>query len=332
MKAVRFDTFGTPHEVAHAVDVAEPGAPAAGEVLVEVEAFPINPVDLLTIAGRYATRPTLPAVPGAEALGRVMAIGAGVTHVAPGDRVLMMGRENWVQHKILPAHEAIPARVVADPLQLAMLKVNPPTAKLMLEKFRALQSGDWVIQNAANSGVGTCLIALAKVRGLHTVNVVRREELVTPLQARGADVVVVDGPDLADRVRAASDGAAIGLAIDAVAGDATGRLAECLSPGGTVVNYGLLSGEPCRIGPGEVVFRGITLTGFWLVKALGAMSAVTIIALYADLAARVADGTLRVAVEATYPIDDIQAALAHAGREGRNGKILVTPNGPLGGR
>jgi NADPH:quinone reductase-like Zn-dependent oxidoreductase len=199
----------------------------------------------------------------------------------------------------------------------------------MLSGFVTLSPGDWAIQNAANSGVGVNLIRLAKTRGFKTVNVVRRKELIEPLQAIGADAVLVDGPDLGERVAAATSGAAVRLAIDAVAGQATERLADCLAEDATVVNYGLLSGEACRLRADQTVFKGITLTGFWLAKAMRAMTPADLAALYGDLMPRVADGSLHVAVEATYGLDDVKRALEHAGREGRGGKVLLTPNGPL---
>ena len=327
MKVIQFDAFGAAHQVARVVDFPEPEPPDTGEVLVEVEAFPINPVDLLTIAGSYAVRPPLPAVPGSEALGRVSAVGEGVTHVAAGDRVLMMSRENWVQRKTIKASEAIRIAVDADPLQLAMLKINPPTAYLMLTRYRDLAAGDWLIQNAANSGVGSYLISLAKACGVHTVNIVRRTDLTASLEEQGADVVLVDGPDLAQRVRAVVGDGRMPLAVDAVAGDATGRLAECLSEGGVVVNYGLLSGMPCAVDAHQIVFRGITLTGFWLVKFLTTMPTEEKGSLYAELADRVASGELNVDVESVYAIEDIASALEHAARAKRGGKILVAPNG-----
>ncbi|MGH6920970.1 MAG: zinc-dependent alcohol dehydrogenase family protein [Geminicoccaceae bacterium] len=328
MKQVQFTAFGAPHKVASCVDVPDVGAPADGEVVVDVEAFPINPADLLTITGSYAVRPKLPATLGAEAAGRISARGAGVEDLAVGDRVIVLARDNWCQQRRVPAAQVLKVPAGGDVLQLAMLKVNPATALLMLKSYVPLQPGDWVIQDAANSGVGTNLIRLAKARGIRTVNVVRRPSLVAPLEAIGADVVVVDGDDLAERVRAASAGP-IRLAIDAVGGEAVMRLADCLDEGGTVVNYGLLSAKPCMLGAHQTIFRGITLTGFWLQKALTSMARAELEKLYADLAERVADGTLRVEIEATYPIEQIQEALEHAGREGRSGKILVMPNGPV---
>lgn len=329
MKIIQFASFGTPHEVSQCVDAPDPGAPADDEVVVAVEAFPINPVDLLTIAGLYASRPPLPATPGSEGVGRVVAAGAAVGHVGEGDRVLLVGRANWAQMKTVKGAAVLKLPADVDVLQLAMLKINPATALMMLRDYVSLEPGDWLIQDAANSGVGTNLIRLAKADGVRTVNVVRREALIASLEAMGADVVVIDGDDLAERVAAATDGAPIRLAIDAIAGDAPQRLAQCLAEGGTIVNYGMLSGAPCTISPDQVVFRSITLKGFWLGVMLPHMPADKVAALYADLVGRLADGSLGVAVEATYGIEDIGAALEHAARPGRDGKILVTPNGPV---
>ena len=329
MKQVRFGAFGTPHEVGECAEVADVGAPAPEEVVIEVEAFPINPADLLTMTGGYAVRPQLPATLGAEAVGRIAAVGSEVRQVAAGDRVISLARDNWCQRRRLPAAQVLKVPADADVLQLAMLKVNPATALLMLRGYVSLQPGDWLIQDAANSGVGTNLIRLAKAEGVRTVDVVRRPELISPLQAIGADVVVVDGPDLAEQVREKTGGAPVRLAIDAIGGEVVMRLADCLAEGGTVVNYGLLSGQPCMLGAHHTIFKGITLTGFWLQKQLTAMARPELERLYGELAGRVRRGELEVEVEKTYPIEEIKAALAHAGRPGRSGKILVLPNGPV---
>ena len=87
-------------------------------------------------------------------------------------------------------------------LDAAQLKANPPSAHLMLHNYVDLEPGDWVIQNAANSAVGRHIIRLARTRGCKTVNVVRRESLIAELEAIGADLVLVDGDDLGDRMRA----------------------------------------------------------------------------------------------------------------------------------
>ncbi len=329
MKAVQFAKFGVPHKVARCVEVDDVGAPGVGEVVIEIEAFPINPADLLTIQGRYAVRPKLPALLGAEGVGRITAVGKKVKGVKTGDRVINLGRDNWVQKCRVKHEQVIKVPGNSDVLQLAMLKVNPATAFLLLRNYVQLKAGDWVIQNAANSGVGANLIRLAKAKGIRTANVVRREELIEPLKAIGADVVVVAGKGMTDRVLEQTGNAGIRLAVDAVAGEASMELASCLGDGGTVVNYGLLSGKPCMITAHQTVFRGISLTGFWLAKFLTTTPRKEIEAVYAELLDLVRSGRLRVEVEATYGIEDIQEALDHAAREGRSGKILVTPNGPV---
>lgn len=327
MKSAELTAIGPAEEVVRCIDMPDPGPPGAGEVLVDVVACSINPADILMIEGNYATTPATPCAVGIEGAGTVVAIGAGVIGLKVGDKVMSLGRTNWTQ-RIRDKAEAfvrLPAQV--DLAQAAMLKVNVATAHLMLTRYVDLARGDWVIQDAANSGVGIDVIKLAGAEGLRTVNVVRRRELVEPLQRLGADVVVVDGPDLAQRVAQATGGAQIKLGIDAVAGTAVNRLAQCLAEGGTVVNYGLLSGEPCQIDAFQVVFRDIRLVGFWLAKLMRAMSFAEIQAMYERLSARLLDGTIHVPIEASYPLAQIGDAMAHAKREARGGKVQLRPNG-----
>jgi trans-2-enoyl-CoA reductase len=324
MKCARLSRFGTPSEVIELVDVEDPGAPGDGEVLIDVLACPINPADVLMLEGSYgASPPPLPLTPGAEGLGRIAQAGAGVKHVKAGDLVLVPGPGTWRERIKAPAKAVWALQTKADLHQLAMLRVNPATAYLMLHDYVAAKAGSWVIQNAANSGVGHCLIRLAGQAGVKTINVVRREALVAPLKAYGADVVLVDGPDLDQRARAATGGAPLPLAIDAVGGSATQRLARCVDEKGVVVNYGLLSGEPCMVDARETVFRDVTLRGFWLRRWFGETPPAEIGKLYAKLAALVEDGTLKVEVEKVYPLAEIKVAVAHAAREGRSGKILL---------
>lgn len=314
-----------PEDVIHTVEVEAPRL-QSGQVLVEVLAAPINPSDILTLTGDYGMLPPLPALAGNEGVGRVAELGPDAEGVQVGQTVLLpVGSGTWASHLVTEPRKLIPLPEGADPQQLAMMTVNPPTASLLLSEFVDLKPGDWVIQNAANSGVGGYLVQLARERGIRTVNVVRRDSAVQAVRDAGGDLVLLDGEDLGERVAEATDGAAIRLAIDAVGGHATGHLADCLAEEGTVVNYGLMSGEPCTVSPKALVFRDITLRGFWLAKWFRNSSRDRQKALYADLTRRIANGDLRARVHATFDVEQIKDAVALANRGERDGKVLVVP-------
>jgi trans-2-enoyl-CoA reductase len=304
MKKVEITAYGAPEEVARCIDAPDVGEPGPGEVVFDVLAFPINPADISFCRGSYRLRPPLPATPGAEGLGRVAAVGPDVTGVKPGDLVINMQRENWTQRRRVRAEDAIPIPSGLDPAQAAMLRINPPTALLLLEDHVAVQPGDWVIQNAANSAVGRHVIVLAKARGVRTLNVVRRDDVAGELRDLGADVVLKDGPDLAERVRAATGGAPIRLGIDAVSGEACKRVGDCIT-------------------------EGVNLKGFNLGRGLAKRTPEQVRAIYADLGAKLSDGVLKAPIDAFYPIEGIRGALIRAQQGGRHGKVLVLPNGPL---
>lgn len=329
MKQVVLDRYGPPEEVARCAEVADVGAPNAGEVVFDVLAFPINPADVSFCKGTYRLKPPLPATPGAECIGRVTAVGAGVSHVKPGDLVINLQRENWVQKRRVKGDEVITVPPGMDLRQAAMLRINPPTALLMLTDVVDLTPGDWVIQNVANSAVGRLLIRLARARGLKTMNVVRRDALFGELKALGADACVVDGPNLAVTVKAQTGGAPIRLGLDAVSGQGTARLSSCVTDGGVVCNYGSMTGEDPVMSRSALIAGGQTLVGFILGRALATRSLEQVRAIYADLGGQILEGTLSAPVEKVYPIEQIKAALMHAQRGGRSGKILVAPNGPV---
>lgn len=320
-----------PQDVIEAVPLDKPEL-EVGQVLLELLAAPINPSDVLTLTGQYGILPPLPAIGGNEGVAKVIEHGPGVKDPALGTTVLLpIGIGSWATHMVAEAKTLMPLPDGVDPIQLSMITINPPTASLMLSEFVDLDEGDWVIQNAANSGVGSYLIALAKLRGLKTVNVVRRESLVDPMLSAGADVVlvdgIVDGKSLSERVRAATEGAAIQLGIDAVGGEATGRLGEALAEGATLVNYGAMSGEPCMLSPAIIIFKDVTVRGFWLSKWYRAATPARKNKVFGEIIRLVTSGKLAAPIHATYPVKDIKKAVAVAAGGERSGKIIIVGDG-----
>ncbi len=323
MKQIQITSFGQPSAVARCVEVPDVGEPAAWEVVVDIEAFPINMSDLAMMAGRYGILPKLPSVVGMEAVGRVSRCGTSVTTFVPGDRVVMLANNNWAERRKVPATTVHRVSSELDPIQLSMLKVNPATALMLLTNVVELSSNDWILQTAPLGGVGQCVIQLAKAMGVNTINVVRNDEAKAKVLALGGTVAVDNDDQLPRRVKEIVGYDNVQLAIDAVAGPGIVHLAKCLSDGGLVVNYGMLSGEECRIGPESTIFHNISLRGFWLSKLLNRMPLEQRTNLFNLLCSYIADGKLLMSVDSIYPLHAIGDALHRAEQNGRNGKVIV---------
>lgn len=328
MKVAHLTANGAPPEVVKIMELDDP-TPGPRQAVVKIMACGINPADLLGFEGRYPGPGPFPAPCGIEGAGVVESVGEG-SALSVGDHVISLPRANWAEKVLADDDLLIPIPKSLPWRDAAQLKINPPTAKKMLTDYVDLKPGDWVIQNAANSAVGLHVIRFAKAMGLKTVNIVRRAELADRLKAHGADVVLTAGEDQAARVRAAiGDDAHVPLGVDACGGAPTRWMADCVSDGGTVVNYGYLDGNPCEIEPGHLIVRRQTLAGFWLAGWMGTAPRAAKEALFAEMSAAFESGQLSSPVEATYGFDQLSEALAHAWRGGRDGKILLTPNGPI---
>lgn len=318
------ETFGEPQQVLR-VGTAAPVAPAPGELRVRMLAAPINPSDVNYVQGVYGVKPQLPCTAvGLEGCGVVEESAA--EGFAPGDKVILLsGAGSWAGSMTAPAEQFLKVDAGLDMQQAAMLKINPLTAHLILTLFVDLKPGDWIIQNAANSGVGRCLIQLARARGLHTLNVVRgadarRDELM----ALGADIVTEDSADVP--LPALPDGAAPRLASNCVGGESALRIMSKLGRGGTMVTFGAMSLKSLKVPNGWLIFKDISLRGLWCTRWLQESSPEQVAAVYQELASLVMEGKLTQPVEKVYPLSEVNTAVEHARREGRAGKIILDPS------
>jgi len=297
--------------------------PAENEILIEMLAAPINPADINVIEGKYGELPPLPATIGNEGVGRVSRIGAGVTSIAPGQVVLPMSFGTWSQEMVVPAAGIVPLPNGLDIFQAAMLTVNPATAWRILHDFVDLAPGDWIVQNAANSGVGRSTIQLARALGWKTLNVVRRPELAEELKSIGADVVVTEETDLRKEVKALCGGKKPKLALNAVGGASALNVANSLATGGTMVTFGAMSKQALKIPNGLLIFQNMNFCGFWLKRWREKASQEEIQSTYAKLASHLKAGTLSTPVHKLFPLSNVQEAVAEASLEMRGGKVLL---------
>lgn len=323
-KAAVYETHGNPAEVLRVVKLPQPD-PGPDDVVVKMSAAPINPADLNGIEGKYPIKAPLPAVPGMEGAGSVIEVGSAVREFEIGTQVILPHNfGTWREIVVIPADRLVAVPKEIEPIQAAMLKVNPITAWRMIHDFVSLRPGDWLIQNAANSGAGQCVIQIARELGLKTVNVVRRPELIEELHSLGGDVVLVDGENLRDEVAVATGKAPIRLALNAVGGENGLRVAKCLASDGTMVTYGAMSLQPLCIPNGMLIFNNLRFTGFWVNKWYEAATAQQRAETFAPLFEMAKRGLLRTKVEKTYPLSEAQTAIAHASRNKRSGKIVLT--------
>jgi NADPH2:quinone reductase len=325
MRAIRFEQFGPPAEVLRLAELPTP-EPGPGKARLRLTHRPINPSDLLTVSGEYGRLPNLPATPGFEAVGRVEAVGEGVRGLAVGARVVPLSAGGtWCESVIADASMLVPVPDDVSDDAAAQFIVNPVTAWVMLEEELKLQPGDWVVQTAAGSTLGRLVIQLGRLRGYRTINFVRRQEQVDELLALGADAAIAtsDG-DVTERVRQLTGGRGATAALDAVGGE-TGALAlRALRSGGTMLVYGMLGNEPLPLHNGEMLFRGLTARGFWLSQWFRQTPPAQVAGTLGTLMGLIAGGKLVPPVEAEYDLADFRAAIAHAERPGRRGKVLLT--------
>jgi len=318
MQAIQLTAYGDPTNFLEQVELPEPKLPGQNEVLIQVEFSPLNPNDLMLAQGIYSVHPELPSVIGNEGVGRVLAIGSGVTQVQVGDRVLVpLHVFAWAERVLAPAQDLFRLSLETGVEQLSMLRINPPTAALLLSEYVALRPGEWIVQNAANSGVGRAVIAFARERGIRTVNLVRRPELIDELIAAGGDLVLLDSADAPQVTRDKTANAPIRLAFDGVSGPATALLGAILSTDSTIVSYSAMSGAPISLSPLDVIFKRITLKGFLLNDFDFASQVRPAIEQGARL---IAEGRLHAPIAAVYPLSAIKDAVAHTMR---GGKVLL---------
>src|SRR5580765_4399305 len=312
INAAVYETHGNPADVLQ-VETRPWPMPAADEAVVKMSAAPINPADLNQIEGKYPVRSELPATPGFEGAGVVVDPGANVANVAVGDLVILPHNVGtWRDAVVVKAEDLVVVPAGIEPVEAAMLKINPMTAWRLLHDYVDLKKGDWLIQNASNSAAGRAVIQIARELGYKTVNVVRRVELIDELRTEGGDVVLVDGENLRAEVKDVTGGAPIHLGLNAVGGESALRLANSLAPGSTLVTFGAMSLQPLKVPNGLLIFKDLRFRGIWINKWYDQATPEERMQAFNPLFDMAKRGLLKSKVEKLYPLGEVIAAVAHA--------------------
>ena len=208
-------------------------------------------------------------------------------------------------------------------LHLVGLKINPATAWLLLHEDNNPNPESWIVQNAANSGVGQAVIAIARTRNQPTINFVRRRELIKPLLQAGGNIVVMDNDEGKAAALDAIGGEPVALALNAVGGESSLRIMSMLCEGGIHITYGAMSKRPLKVPNSFLIFKDLKIQGLWLTPWLNSSGHSEIAEVYRKLAGLMLQGKLQQPVDSVFPPEEISAAITKAAADSRSGKVLL---------
>lgn len=331
MRALRLRAYDGPASLELA-EIAVP-RPRKGEVLVRIAAAPINPSDLLFLRGIYGVKKPLPAVPGFEGSGTVVAAGPGALGgLLVGKRVACLPADNgggtWAEYAVAPAERCLALQAGVSLAEGATMVVNPMTAWALVDMARR-EGHRALVHTAAASAVGRMVARLARRFKLPVINVVRRPEQADLLRGLGARHIVDSSqPAAAEHLRQLCAELGATLACDAIAGPSPAWLLRALPPGGKVVIYGALSGEPCEIDAPAVIFERKSVAGFWLADWAARLRLIETLRLSGRVQAMLG-AELRTEIQERAGLDEAVAALRRYEATMTGGKTLLLPNGPL---
>ncbi|MFG1795985.1 zinc-binding dehydrogenase [Nocardia sp. NPDC049149] len=325
MRAVVIESFGEPKDVLTTADQPLP-EPGEGQVRIELILAPIHNHDLATVRGVYGYKPSLPAIPGTEAVGRIDALGPGVTGLTVGQRIAVSGAQQvWAEYFVAKAASVVPVPDTVPDETAAQLLAMPLSALMLLEDLD-VAPGEWIAINAANGAVGRLVNVLARQRDINVLNLVRGPKSVEALRAAGFEPVIdTEADGWVEAAKAATSGAPIVRVVDQVAGKAGSAALDLLAAKGQFISFGALSGQPLTLNPGTLIFKEAVVKGFWGSTRGKEATPEELRRLIGELVTAAAQGVLRLEIEATYPLEQAADAAVATETPGRSSKIALAP-------
>jgi NADPH2:quinone reductase len=322
-KAIRYARTGGP-EVLEYVDV-EVGEPGPGEARVRNHAIGLNFIDVYFRNGLYPA--PLPGGLGHEAAGVVEAVGEGVTHVKPGDRVAYAARPNgaYSELRVMPAEILVKLPDGIDFETGAAMMLQGLTVQYLFRRTYPLKAGDTILFHAAAGGVGLIACQWARAMGVNLIGTVGSNEKAELARSHGAaHVINYNTEDVVQRVLEITNGAKVPVVYDSVGKDTFIRSLDCLQPLGLMVSFGNSSGPVPPFALSELVSRGSLYITRPTLQTYAA-SREDLEAMAADLFQMVTSGQVRIGIHQRFPLAD--AAQAHIALESRRttGKTILLP-------
>ncbi|KRW96662.1 quinone oxidoreductase [Paracoccus sp. MKU1] len=323
--AIRFSEYGGPDVLSlRKIDLPAPGK---GEIQIRHAAIGLNFIDIYHRKGVFGPKLPLPATPGVEGVGEVVAVGADVSGFAVGDRVAYVGGPpgGYATHRNLPAHRAlhVPAGLASGTVAASIFKGL--TAEYLTHRCVSLGPDDTVLLHAAAGGVGSLASQWLKALGVTVIGTVSTEEKASSALAHGCDhVIIYSRDDFREEVMRITGGKGVRAVYDSVGADTFARSLDCLQPRGTLVSFGESSGpvEPVAISTlgskGSLYLTRPSIAHYTAVRTEYEAAA-------QRLFSAMQEKRLMAVEPLTYPL--AEAAQAHADLEARKtaGSVILLP-------
>ena len=298
--------------------------PAAGQVLVAIQAASLNFPDLLIVQNKYQIKPPLPFVPGAEYAGMVQAVGEGVTHLSVGDSVACLsGTGGFGTHTLAPAALCLPLPPGFSAVDGAAFIMTYATSHHALMDRAQLQAGETVLVLGAAGGVGTAAIQIAKAAGARVIAAASSDEKCALCSRLGADASInYSRQNLRDELKTLTGGKGPDVVYDPVGGDYTEQAFRSIAWRGRYLVVGFAAGPIPALPLNLPLLKGASLVGvFWGDFAKREPAANT--AMMRELAGWYAQGRIKPVIDQTMPMAELKAAFAHMGSRGVMGKLVL---------
>jgi NADPH2:quinone reductase len=295
-----------------------------GEALIRHEAVGLNYIDVYFRNGLYKT--PLPATPGMEGAGVVLAVGPGVTTLAAGDRIAYAGGPigAYATERVIPADRLVKLPDSIDFKTGAAMMLQGMTAQYLLRRTFRVQAGQTILVHAAAGGVGLILCQWAKHLGVNVIGVVSTPEKAKLAAANGAAHTIIGHANLAAEVKKITGGRMVPVVYDSVGKDTFAASLDCLAPLGMMASYGNASGP---VPPVDISLLGAKGSLFLTRPSLSSYTAThaDLLAVSEDLFAVVASGAVKIQVNQSFPL--AEAAAAHRALEARQttGSTVLLP-------
>ena len=299
-----------------------PPEPGPGEVRVAVRAAGVNFADTLMIAGHYQHKPPLPFTPGMEAAGDVVALGAGVTALRPGDRVLAPMRFGaYAEEAVIDARHCVRMPDGMDYRTGAAFPIAYGTSHLALTHRTRLRPGEVLLVLGAAGGVGLTAVEIGKALGATVIACARGAGKLAVARSRGADHLIDYGTeDIRERVKALTGGADV--VYDPVGGDASRAALRCLNFEGRLITLGFASGDIPQIAANYLLVKNIAAIGYsfssYRFERPEAMRRTL-----EEICRWYVEGKLKPHISMTFPLAETKAALSALLERRSTGKVVI---------